>query len=189
MNHMNLKPTTQAAFVLLIVFLLDLIVPLGIAIGILYLAGFLLVCSQNKKTIIIFALIASILTIIKFILFFSTETSYLAYVNRCITIGIIWIIAILALKHRTIIEQMSSERETYIKELEEMLFITSHEVRKPVSSCLGLMNLVESDKSLSQEELWKIIEHLKSSALELGSFTAKLTTFIYEMGKRTKNKP
>lgn len=182
---MKLKTTTQATFVLLIGFVIDLIAPLGIAVGILYLFSFLLVCKQNKKTILIFAIIASVLTIIKFIIFFSPETNYLVYINRFITIGIIWIIAILTIRHSRLIEQINSERNAYTKELEEMLFMTSHEVRRPISSCLGLMNLIENGKPLNQEELWKIIEHLKSSALELDEFTKKLTKFIYEMGQKT----
>lgn len=83
-------------------------------------------------------------------------------------------------------KQAEEEKENHVKGLEEMLFMTSHEVRKPIASCLGLMNLVESGKPLRQEELWKIIEHLKLSALELDAFTKKLTAFIYEMGQRTK---
>lgn len=116
------------------------------------------------------------------------ETSYIVYVNRCITLGIIWIIAILAIRHRTLVEQINSEREAKIKELEEMLFITSHEVRRPIASCLGLMDIIESGKPLSHDELRKIIEHLKSSASELDVFTKKLTKFIYEMTQRPMKK-
>lgn len=185
---MKLKTITPATIFLLIVFLIDFFTPLGMAIGVLYLFSFLLVCSQNKKTIITFAIITSILTITKLLVFLNLETNYIVYVNRCITLGIIWIIAILTIRHRTLVEQINLEREAKIKELEEMLFITSHEVRRPIASCLGLMDIVESGKSLSQDELWKIIKHLKSSALELDGFTKKLTKFIYEMTQRPMKK-
>lgn len=183
---MKLKQATQATILLFIIFFIDLIVPLGIAVGIFYLCGFLLVCKQEKKIIIIFAILSSVLTILKFLIFVSIETNYFVYLNRSITIGIIWVIAILAIRHRRLVEQMNIQRAAYIKELEEMLFITSHEVRRPISSCLGLMNLVENDKPLSQNELWQIIEHLKASALELDTFTKKLTTFLHEIGQRRK---
>lgn len=181
---MKLNPTTLASSILLIVLILDFIAPLGIAVGILYLFCFLIVCGESKKTIIAFAVITSILTVTKIIVFFSPEINYFVYTNRCITFGIIWIVATLAIRHRTLAEQLTSERNTYTKELEQMLFMTSHEVRKPIASCLGLMNLVENGKPLSQEELWKIIKHLKLSALELDAFTKQLTTFIHEMRQK-----
>jgi PAS domain S-box-containing protein len=80
------------------------------------------------------------------------------------------------------------EKQEYLKALEEMLFMTSHEVRKPLTSCMGLMNLVEDGKPLSQLELWNTVKHLKSSALELDVFTKKLTIFMYEMEQKTKRK-
>jgi len=85
-------------------------------------------------------------------------------------------------------KQLEQDQIERIKELKEMLFMTSHKVRKPVSSCLGLMNLVESDIPISQDELWKIIGHLKSSALELDAFTRELTTFIYDLEQKEKNR-
>lgn len=74
-----------------------------------------------------------------------------------------------------------NKKRRYLTALEEMLFMTSHEVRKPLTSCMGLMNLVEGEAPLNQLELWNTIKHLKSSALELDAFTKKLTTFMYEM--------
>lgn len=188
MNHLSLnKPTTQATFALLIVFLIDIFIPLGIAAGVLYLFCFFLVCRQSKKIIIAFAVITSLLTISKLIIFLSPATGYMIFSNRAITITVIITIAILATRHRKLIDNINEERNTYIKDLEEMLFMTSHEVRKPISTCLGLFNLVENDKPLTQEELNKIIVHLKSSALELDAFTKELTTFIYGIKQKKKN--
>lgn len=82
-------------------------------------------------------------------------------------------------------KQAEEEKANRSKEVEEMLFMTSHEVRKPIASCIGLMNLVENDSHLSQEELWKIVRHLKLSALELDDFTKKLTSFMHEIRQRT----
>lgn len=189
MNHLTLsKPTTQATIALLIVFLIDMFIPLGIAVGVLYLFCFFLVCRQNKKIIIAFAVITSLLTITKLIIFLSPTTNYMVFANRAITIMVIITIAILASRHRTLIDTINAEQNTYTKELEEMLFMTSHRVRKPIASCLGLMNLVENGKTLTQEELNKTIEHLKLSALELDTFTKELTTFIYDIEKKEKKK-
>lgn len=73
-----------------------------------------------------------------------------------------------------------NEKQKYLTALEDMLYMTSHEVRKPLASCMGLMNLVEGDERLSQDELWDTIKHLKSSAMDLNEFTKKLTLFLHE---------
>lgn len=80
------------------------------------------------------------------------------------------------------------EKQEYLMALEEMLFMTSHEVRKPLTSCLGLINLLEGEVSLNKSELLDIIKHLKSSALELDAFTKKLTIFMNDMRQKTKGK-
>lgn len=82
-----------------------------------------------------------------------------------------------------------SEKQKYLTALEDMLFMTSHEVRKPLASCMGLLNLIEGEVPLNQLELWNIIKHLKSSALELDAFTKKLTVFMRqtELKFGTKN--
>lgn len=81
-----------------------------------------------------------------------------------------------------------NEKIEHMKALEEMLFITSHEVRKPLTSLMGLMNLVESEMPLNQQELWETIKHLKSSALDLDIFTKKLTFFLNEMEQKIRTK-
>lgn len=81
-----------------------------------------------------------------------------------------------------------NEKIEHMKALEEMLFITSHEVRKPLTSLMGLMNLVESEMPLNQQELWETIKHLKSSALDLDTFTKKLTFFLNEMEQKIRTK-
>lgn len=186
MNQLKQKKSKiLAAFFLLIIFFLDLIAPMGIAVGILYLFGFLLVCYQNKKMIITFALITSFLTLAKFIIFLSPGTNYMVYANRGITIILIWIITMLAIRHRRLTEVINSERRVYINELEKMLFITSHKVRQPITNILGLANQLDSPPN-SPEEIIKIIGYMKQSALSLENFTSELTTFIYDI-KQNQN--
>lgn len=186
MNQLKQKKSKiLAAFFLLIIFFIDLIVPMGIAVGILYLFGFLLVCSQNKKMIITFALITSFLTLAKFFIFLSPGTNYMVYANRGITIILIWIITVLAIRHRILTEVINSERRVYINELEKMLFITSHKVRQPITNILGLANQLDSPPN-SPEEIIKIIGYMKQSALSLENFTSELTSFIYDIKQNQK---
>lgn len=182
MKLFNLKkPTMYAGLALLIVFTIDLFSPLGIATGVLYLFCFFLVCRQNRKVIIFFWVLTSLLTIGKFIVFYSSTTAPYAIYNRIMTIAVLLIIALLALKHRKLADTINEERRIYIGKLEEMLSLTSHRVRKPVASCLGLMKLLETKQPMTVEELQSVVSHFKASAMELDEFTKELTSFISNM--------
>lgn len=181
------KPVILASLTLLIVLVIDFLTPLGIAVGVLYIACFFLVCRESRKTIITFAIVTAALTLIKLLVFVSPETSYMAYVNRGITVVAIVVLGLLALRHRKLWEALNAQRNSHIKELEEMLFVTSHKVRRPISTCLGLMQLIDNTKPIDMNELRKIVEHLKENALELDTFTRELTKFIYEIQQKNKD--
>ncbi len=176
----------QTLFSLFVVFLVDLFAPLGIAVGALYVFCFFLICREDKRTICRFAFLASILTVTKLFIFFSADTSWVAYINRGISIVVIVTIAALAIRHRLLLEQRNAERQAYVKALEEMMFLTSHKMRQPVANCLGLLKLVDA-KNPSQEDFGKIYTHLQTSALDLDKFTREVTAFITQnMGNRTE---
>ncbi len=84
-------------------------------------------------------------------------------------------------------KQLEEEKGKYINSLEEMLFMISHKVRQPIANILGFSNLMDSKKNF-QEDLDKIVEYMKQSALSLDTFTKELTTFIYEVVKTDKKK-
>ncbi|MEO5890961.1 MAG: CHASE3 domain-containing protein [Ferruginibacter sp.] len=81
--------------------------------------------------------------------------------------------------------------EEYLKEyilgLEEMMFMTSHNVRHPVANILGLSNLLDQSIHLP-ERLKQLIDYIKQAALSLDIFTRELTTFMSELEKKGKNK-
>ncbi|MBI2967649.1 MAG: hypothetical protein HYY40_07530 [Bacteroidetes bacterium] len=134
---------------MLIVLAIDILTPLGVAVGVLYLFCFFLVCRENKKVIILFAIITSLFTVIKLAVFVTPETNWMVYSNRAITLFVILTTAILSLRHRTLIEKTNAEKAIYVKELEQMLFMTSHKVRQPIAQCLGLMNVIDVHKTVT----------------------------------------
>lgn len=77
---------------------------------------------------------------------------------------------------------------TYIKGLEEVIFITSHKVRQPVTQILGIANLIDQSADYSLEELRNIIGYVKKSALALDDFTKELTLTINQLKKEGKNR-
>ncbi|MCX6207592.1 MAG: PAS domain S-box protein [Bacteroidetes bacterium] len=68
----------------------------------------------------------------------------------------------------------------HIKELEELLFILSHEVRQPVANIQGIANLFERHID-HPEELRKLVHLIQQSARILDDFTKKLTLFVHEL--------
>lgn len=81
-----------------------------------------------------------------------------------------------------------AEREEYLSSLEKMLFLTNHRVRKPVTTCLGLMQQLEHKKELSLKEQELIFKHMKTSARELDELTRELTLFLYNLELKNKKK-
>ncbi|MCB0280677.1 MAG: PAS domain-containing protein [Calditrichaeota bacterium] len=75
-------------------------------------------------------------------------------------------------------------KESHIESLEEMMFITSHKLRLPISQIIGAANVLDSTK-LSQDDLKKITGYMKKSVQLLDAFTQELTTFIHLQKMKT----
>jgi PAS domain S-box-containing protein len=76
-------------------------------------------------------------------------------------------------------KKAETERQQYLKDLEEMLFITSHRVRQPVANILGVSGLLSGNKH-EENDLKKIAEYMKRSAVDLDAFTSEITNFLME---------
>lgn len=79
--------------------------------------------------------------------------------------------------HEDIKDAKASEKAS-IEGLREMMFMTSHQLRKPVVQILGLANILDTSTS-TPEEVNEIVEHMKESAETLDHMTKELTTFIH----------
>lgn len=77
-------------------------------------------------------------------------------------------------------KRIEEEQKEYVKNLEKMLFMVSHEVRHPVSQILGIVQILQEHDNLDAESS-ELISNLKISAADLDVFTKKLTTFMHEL--------
>ena len=84
-------------------------------------------------------------------------------------------------------KRADEERIQHIKSLEEMLFMTSHQVRKPIANLMGLANQLE-DPTNSNDEMVQIIRYIKESVVSLDAYTKDLTTYICEVNKNVSGK-
>ena len=73
-------------------------------------------------------------------------------------------------------------QKKYIKGLEEMMFLTSHAVRKPVANIIGIVTQLEDSRL--PKDFKKLIECLRVSALSLETFTRQLTVKINILKKK-----
>ncbi len=75
-------------------------------------------------------------------------------------------------------KKAEEEKTIYLKSLEDMLFMVSHEIRKPLTNCQGVLNMMRDDLLSSKEEFTEAISHLIISAAELDSYSRKLNDHI-----------
>jgi signal transduction histidine kinase len=168
-----------SALYLIFIFIIDSLIPLGFSIGLFYLLGFHIVIHKGRlRLIYCYMIAASILILLNFLIFFDDYlVNARVYFNRGISVFSVVVAGGITIYYRKLEKRLAKEREEYIRSLENMLFITSHRVRKPVSSCLGLMNLMDFNNP-SKEELEIILKHLRTSANDLDQFTRDLTEYM-----------
>lgn len=79
-------------------------------------------------------------------------------------------------------------KDEYITQLEELAFTTSHIVRQPLTSVLGLIHLLEDD-SISKEELMDLLSNFKEQITRMDNFTRELSSTIQKFRQRIDNFP
>jgi len=82
------------------------------------------------------------------------------------------------------LKKIKKQQKKYIQGLEEMMFLTSHAVRKPVANILGIAT--QLDESRLPVECKELIEGMKVSALALDIFTQELTVKINTLKEKGK---
>jgi PAS domain S-box-containing protein len=77
-------------------------------------------------------------------------------------------------------KKIEEEKLKHIAELEELLYMLSHEIRQPITTLLGITNIFEKYPANSEESN-NLIAFMKENALSLDKLTKKLTLHIYDM--------
>lgn len=100
-----------------IIFTIDLLLPLGVAVGVLYTILVLLsMWSPYRRFIFLVAAVVSVLTVLAFFLD-PDEANWMALSNRVLSLFTIWVTTILAFLHK----RDQEERERLILELQDSL--------------------------------------------------------------------
>jgi PAS domain S-box-containing protein len=89
---------------------------------------------------------------------------------------------------RTLINDKKAAEEAKnqrIHELEELLYVLSHELRLPVANILGISKIFEKYFE-EQEMLIELLYFIKQSAESLDEFTRKITLCVHELGENER---
>lgn len=178
-----IMPKLFTSSIILILFIIDLMVPLGVAIAVLYIIPLVLSYALDKDKIKMLAKICTILTLIDSTDYYYIELYYNIFINRLLSIIAIWVSYFIILRYKEILLQKDIEKQNYLKSVTKMLFQVSHEVRSPLCTIQGLTNHIDS-KTISKEELESISIYLKDSVTELDIFTRNLTHSLEKIRKQ-----
>lgn len=82
-------------------------------------------------------------------------------------------------------KKVEQEKKEYIRGLEEMVFMTSHKLRQPITQIQGIAGILDYCEH-TKEELMRIIGYLKNSVHELDGFSKELTEHIHTLKQKAK---
>lgn len=84
-------------------------------------------------------------------------------------------------------KRLEAERNAHLQLLQNMLFTVSHEIRRPITNCEGLLHILKDEMPASREEYDEAISHLLHSVIELDLYSRSLNDKIHENipGKNT----
>jgi PAS domain S-box-containing protein len=103
---------------LMLVFIADLIVPPGTAMGILYLFGLVLILGEEKKTVFLVSFLSSILIITDVALHFDSGLHYSVYWDRIFSLLAVWGTYYLLIAHEKVSrEKVANDHELAMHEI------------------------------------------------------------------------
>lgn len=79
----------------------------------------------------------------------------------------------------TSLKEAELQKSNYIQDLERIAFMTSHKVRQPIATMLGLMELLRLD-GIDAGEWSHVLDSLKKCLIDLDAHTKEMGAFIYQ---------
>lgn len=147
-THILQKKTLTLSYLLLSsIFLLDILVPLGVAIGVLYVLAVTLILNKSKKEILSIAFLASLCTVLVPIFTTTPETTWMAYTNRMISLVAIWATAFVVIKFDVFknIKQQKRLLEKKNEQLEHFAYIASHDLHEPLRTVTSFTEIIQEE--------------------------------------------
>ncbi len=177
----NSKAQLLSACGLVLVTIIEALTTMEMATGVLYLACILLLYREKRKVIISFAAMTLCLIYVNFLIFYKpSDELNTALVNRLISMVAIAVATYMSLTYRKLVIDRLAKEQAYAASIEQMLYITSHKVRSPACSIMGLLDLADPRTS-SPEELSEIWGYVRNAATEMDTFTRELNDYVHKL--------
>lgn len=160
------------------IFSLDILTDSHAAIGVLYIVSMVLLINQNERTIYFFAAISSVMLVLDVTMFAHASLHDSVLIDKAISFIALWVVTVGMLRYKALNAKKDVQKQKHARAIEEVLFMTSHNVRKPVCTIQGLAQIMEG--AVSHEEAIHIVKHIRISADELDRYTEDLTKFVHE---------
>lgn len=77
------------------------------------------------------------------------------------------------------LEKTERIEKEYMLNLEEIMFIISHKVRKSVANILGISYFLEDNENCTSDDLKPMLKDIVQSATSLNTFTDELSTLVH----------
>lgn len=159
------------------IFGLDVATNSHAAIGVLYIVSMIILINQSERTIYLFAIVSSTMLVLDAIFFGRFHTPGAILLDKTISFIALWIVTVGMLRYKALNAIKEQQKIQHAKAIEELLFMTSHNVRKPICTIQGLAQIM--DGAVSKEEAEHIVRYIRISADELDQCTEDLTNFIH----------
>lgn len=138
-----------------------------------------IVIKDSKKTIFYVASLSTILIVLNYI-YFNFNAPALTRgvpINKISSIVGLWIIAITAVHYNDARHSLALQKKHYNRTMEEIIFMTTHEVRNPVTNIVKIVEFM-NEESVSNRNKDELMVYLRRSVEELESATRQMTDNI-----------
>lgn len=129
----------------IVVCICDMLVPLGVAVGALYVTSVVVAASAHVRHIILLGIVASALTVLGFAVHANSETAWMVVANRLISVAAIALTTLLTVRQKkltTLLAQQITQLDTKTRELQRYTSIAAHDLREPVRNIQSLVDVL-----------------------------------------------
>lgn len=181
MKNLSFSPAIKLSLTVLVsIFILDLLVPLGVAIGILYIISVVVVLHEHKKTVVFIGGLSSFLTILIPLVTHTPETTWMAYVNRGISLVGIWATVFVVIKYeiQQSIEKQNRQLRQQNEQLEHFAYIASHDLNEPLRTITSFVDIIiEEYEDKLDEDAHEYFDFIKKAAKRMRGLVSGLLKY------------
>ncbi len=172
------------------IFAVDLMLPLGIAVWLLYIPPLMLSLWRLKPapTFFFTGLCSVLILLAYFNISVWVNNPHLALLNRLLAICTLWLTVYFGLRYKRALEKIAtlaaeltsraSELEAANKELEAFNYTVSHDLRKPLSGIIGYCELVQERCAINlDDECRRDLRKIHDSSLGMDQLIDTLLKF------------